>query len=260
MARVSGADASLLVEEAASALMTFRSDRAAMVAGVRRLLERQPGVGALWWLGSRLVAAGDASDAAWDAIAELRADRTSRELAHGLEPGSRVVVAGWPSQTVRGLCRRGDCEVLVVDVGGQGFGVARELANADIDAEVVDAEQSGAVVEAADLVVLEAAAVGESGALVELGGLMLASVAKTVGTSTWLTVPVGRRLAEPYIQAISERLSVGDRVPWVRTIDMIGLGLVERCVTAEGVVGPDGLGAMDAPFAPELLGWSQNSS
>ncbi len=254
VARVSGADAALLVEEAASALMAFRSDPAALSAGVRRLLQRQPGVGALWWMGSRLVTAADPSDAAWTAIAELRSDRTARELAHELTAGTRIVVAGWPSVTVQGLARRGDIEVLVIDIGGQGYSVARELDSRDIEAEVVDAAAAGAAVEAADVVVLEAAAVGDSSALVELGGLVLASVARVVGTPTWLSVPVGRRVAEPYVQTIVERLAAADRVPWTRTTDVVSLGLVSQCVTTAGLVAPASLGPMDAPIAPELMG------
>ncbi len=234
--------------------MTFGAEPAALVAAVRRLLTRQPGVGPLWWLGSKMVAGADPAEAAWDSIAELRSDRTDRELAHGLPDGATVVIAGWPDRAVDGLVRRGDLSVLVVDVGGQGFSVARRLSDAEVEVEVIDAEQAAAAVESADVVILEAAAVGDHVALVELGGLTLAALGRVVGTPVWLTVPVGRRLAEPYVQAITERLVAADRVPWVRTVDVVGLGLIAQCVTPEGVVTVAELGEMTAPFAPELLG------
>ncbi|MEL7155922.1 MAG: hypothetical protein AAFN30_04905 [Actinomycetota bacterium] len=253
VARASGADAGLLVQEAASALGVFRRDPPGLVTAARRLLTRQPAVGPLWWMCSRLVTAADVWAEARAVIEELRHDPTDRELSHAIEDGARVVISGWPDLIADALPRRGDVSVLVLDVEGQGSPLVRRLERADVDAEEVDAARLAGAVVAADLVLIEAAAAGPSAALTDIGALALAATAKAVGTPTWLVVGAGRRVPEQYWQAIVERTVEREELPWLAPYDVVAYGLVDRVVGPDGLQLPGELGPCETPLATELL-------
>jgi hypothetical protein len=253
VARASGADAGLLVQEAASALGVFAGDPAGLLTAARRLLTRQPAVGPLWWMCSRLAVSPDPYREARAVIEELRSDRTDRELAHGLPDGATVVICGWPDLIVGALPRRGDVQVLVIDVEGQGMSVARRLARSDVLVEDIDPAHIAGAVEEADLVLVEAAAVGSSAALTDVGSVALAATARALGRPTWLVAGVGRHLHEPYWQAIVERTAEPDRPAYLAPFEVLSLGLVDRFVTADGVLLPAELPGPSMPMAPELL-------
>jgi hypothetical protein len=253
VARASGADAALLVEEAVSALAVFGSDPAAMLTACRRLLTRQPAVGPLWWMCSRMVTGADARAEARAVIEDLRADQTGRILVDHLPDGAGVVIAGWPDLTVATLPRRGDVRVLVVDVEGQGSSVARRLERRDVEAEAVDAARLAGVVEESDVVVVEAAAMGSGAALVDVGSVPLAATARALGKPVWLVAGAGRRLPEPYWQAIVERIDEPDLPRFLAAWEVLGLGLVDRVFTTAGPSRVDDLGPPEVPSAPELL-------
>lgn len=253
VARAGGADGGLLVQEAASALSVFSREPGAMLTACRRLLTRQPAVGPLWWMCARLVTAADPRAEARAIIEEVHDDRTSRELAAGLPDGATVAIAGWPDVTVSALPRRGDVRVLVVDVEGQGHSVVRRLERSDVEAEDVDAAKLAGIVEESDLVVVEAAAAGSAAALVDVGSVGLAATAKAAGLPVWLTVGVGRRLLEPYWQAVVERVTDTDLPAFLAPNEVLSLGLVDRLVTDAGPVAPDQAPAPSMPLAPELL-------
>ena len=253
VARASGADAGLLVEEAASALSVFGRDPAAMLTACRRLLTRQPAVGPLWWMCARLVTATDARSAARSVARELREDRTGRCLVDDLPDGATVAIAGWPDLTVAGLPRRGDVRVLVVDVEGQGPAVVRRLERHDVVAEDIDPAKIGGVVEESDVVIVEAGAAGSAAALVDVGSVPLAATARALGRPVWLVAGVGRRVLEPYWQAIVERVDDRDLPPFLAPFEILSLGLVDVVVTPDGPVPVDQLGPPDMPLASELL-------
>ncbi len=253
VARASGADAGLLVEEAASALGVFDRDPAGLVTGCRRLLTRQPAVGPLWWMASRMVTTSDPRAEAREIVRELRDDATVRELAHALPDGATVLVVGWPGQVLSALPRRGDANVLVLDVEGQGGAVVRRLERADMVAEDIDPARVAGAIEAADLVVLEAAVLGAGAALVDVGNVAAAAVAHASATPVWLVAGVGRQLPEPYFQEIVQRLDADDDLPWLAPNEILALGLVDRVIGPDGPGRPDDLGAPSCPMATELL-------
>lgn len=253
VARASGADAGLLVQEAASALGVFRHDPPGLVTAARRLLTRQPAVGPLWWMCSRLVMSADPWAEARDVIEELREDRTSRELSHTIPDGARVVISGWPDIIVSALPRRGDVSVLVIDVEGQGSPVVRRLDRAEVEAEEVDAARMAGAIEASDLVLIEAAAAGPAAALTDVGSLAVAATARAAGKPTWLVAGVGRRVPEPFWQAIVERSLGRDELPWLADYEVVSFGLVDRVVTGDGVHLVSEVPPSDTPVASELL-------
>lgn len=253
VARASGADGGMLVQEAASALSVFSRDPGAMLTACRRLLTRQPAVGPLWWMCARMVTAADARVEARQVIDELHEDRTGRELAAGLPDGGTVAIAGWPDITVAALPRRGDVRVLVVDVEGQGPSVVRRLERVEIDVEDVDPAKLAGIVEESDLVVVEAAAAGSAAALVDVGSVGLAATARALGRPVWLVAGAGRRLLEPYWQAVVERIADPDRPAFLAPVEVLSFGLVDRLITPDGPFRPVDAPAASMPLAPELL-------
>src|SRR5256885_13804589 len=59
VARAPEGDLSLVAAEAAEALAAFAGDPAGLVIASRRLIERRPAAGPLWWLASRVLCSLD---------------------------------------------------------------------------------------------------------------------------------------------------------------------------------------------------------
>jgi translation initiation factor 2B subunit (eIF-2B alpha/beta/delta family) len=253
VARASGADAGLLVQDAAQALMVFHNDPAGMVTAARRLLTRQPAIGPLWWMCSRLTTTNDVWAEVQLLVDEVSRDRTSRELAHNIPDGATVVICGCPRAIVEALPRRGDVRVLAVDVRGQGSSVVRRLDRAEVEAIEVDPAQVGGAVEAADLVIIEAMASGSAASLGDVGCLPLAATARALATPIWLVAGVGRRVPEPYWQAIVERTVAREAMPWAAPFEVVAHGLVDRIVTEDGLHLTAEVPPAPGPMAAELL-------
>jgi hypothetical protein len=243
----------MLVRETAGALAGLGFDSAGLVTACRRILDRHPASGPIWWLCSRVLTADDPRQEAWAAADELDADRTASELAHALPADSTVAVLGWPDQIGEALPWRGDVEVLVVDALGEGSGLVRRLCNSDVDAVDVPMSGLGAAVAAADLVLLEASAIGPPAFVSVAGARAAAAVAVHGSVPVWLVGGTGRVLPVRLFDALARRLDdMAD--PWDLDDDVVPLDLVTA------LAGPNGLGTVadalahiDCPIAPELF-------
>ncbi|MBA3655450.1 MAG: hypothetical protein H0W70_14800, partial [Actinobacteria bacterium] len=96
VARARGAGPTALGREAAGALAGFADDPPALVTACRRLVDRHPTDGPVWWLAARVLAAADPGSEAWRAAEELADDPTPGELAAGLPGDATVLLVGWP--------------------------------------------------------------------------------------------------------------------------------------------------------------------
>src|ERR687885_538953 len=115
VARAGREEATVLGRESASALAAFADDPAALVTACRRLVDRQPTCGPVWWVAARVLSAPDPAREAWRAGDVLCRDGTPDALAAALPEEATVVVLGWPEQAADALARRGDVRVLVID-------------------------------------------------------------------------------------------------------------------------------------------------
>lgn len=253
VARASGADHGVLVRETAGALSAFGHDPAGLVTACRRIVDRHPASAPLWWLCARVLTSSEAMRTAWDSADEIDSDRTPVELTHALPADATVCVLGWPEQSGEALVRRGDLDVLVVDTLGEGHGLVRRLRRADMDATDVPAAGLGAAAAAADLVLLEASAVGPSAFVAVAGSHAAAAVGAHAGKAVWLVAGVGRLLPQRMWDALVTRLDEAAE-PWDAPDEVVPLDLVT------GIVGPDGpeptadaLKRTDCPVAPELF-------
>lgn len=256
VARSSGAPQAVLVRETAAALGGLGFDPAGLVTACRRVLDRHPTSGPLWWLCARiLTAVGDPDLEGWHCADELDDDPTVDELAHALPADATVCVLGWPELAGEALARRGDVEVLAVDALDEGSGLVRRLRYAGVDAADVPVSGLGAAAAAADLVLLEASAAGPGGLVAVAGSRAAAAVAHDAGVPVWAVAGVGRRLPEPLLGALLARLGAehgGE--PWEVADEVVPVRLVDRICVDVGPIEPHvALANPECPVAPELL-------
>lgn len=230
-----------LVREAAGALAGLGDDVGGRVLSCKRLVERHPAVGPLWWLCARLLCAPDPRAEAWRCVDELEADPTAGQLAAALPDDAVVTVVGWPDVVAEALPRRGDVEVLVVDAGGEGSQLVRRLLRSDVEAVEVPDSGVGAAAASSDVVVLEAVMLGPAAFLAPSGSRAAAAVARSAGVPVWLVAGVGRALPGRLWSAATAR--VGDGTPWDADLEVVPLDLVDH------LVGPQD---PTCPPAPEL--------
>jgi len=252
VARASGEEPGLLAREAAAALAGCADDPRALVLACRRLVERQPASGPMWWLAARVVAAADPETEAWLSAELLREDPTPAVVAASLPDDAVVTVLGWPEQVTEALRRRGDARVLVVDSLGDGSPLVVALDRAGSDASLVPEVGIGAAVANSTLVLLDASAVGPGGFLAVTGSHAAAAVAYTEQIPVWVVAGAGRVLPPRLWGALVDKVTaLGD--PWDGDWEVVPIELATAVVGPEGPLSPaDARESVDCPDAPEL--------
>jgi hypothetical protein len=251
VARARGADASSLVREAATALASLRADHANLVIAGRRIVERHPEVGPLWWMCACLLTSDDPTSRAWEIVDDIDADPTPRQVASALPDEATVLTIGWPELGGAGLMARGDVRALCADSRFEASGFLQRLERSDVECEPVPAESIARAASAADVVLVEAVAAAPGRVLAPVGSHVIAAVGRSVDTPVWLVAGVGRRLPIEYVDAIAQRVMDCDD-GWDVDIDDLPLDLVTHVVTEDGVADVATLRPA-CPFAPELL-------
>jgi hypothetical protein len=239
---------------AADALAEVTHDPGALMVSARRLLEHHPTNAQLWSVCAHAVTALDPAHELRTRARALREDQTASHLAGALPDGATVCTIGWSGHVVDALVRRGDVRALVIDSLGDGQDALRVLARNDCECELVAPEGIAAAVEAADVTVIHASAVGDTRFLACGGSLALASVAWCVERPVWLVAPEGSRLPgalfDPMVEAVRGRPD-----PWASGFDLVDHSIVGTVfLPHRGGAGPGVLGAEEpCPPATELL-------
>jgi hypothetical protein len=253
VARATGAPPDDVVQEAAASLAAFADDPVSLVTACRRLIDRHPANGPIWWLCARTLVSSDPGDEAWRCHSEFWEDPTVDELAHALPADAAVTVVGWPERLAAAFARRGDVQVRVIDVDGDGPGFVRMLERLDVEAVDVAVSGLAPAVASADLVVLDASAIGPRDALAPPGSWAAASVARTSERPVWLVGGRGRGVPGGLWPALVERLGGAARAPWERGLDLLPLELVDQVAAPGGLqTVSDALATVDTPDAAEL--------
>jgi hypothetical protein len=253
VARAEGTGPTLLGREAASALAGFGDDPTGLVTACRRLVERHPTAGTIWWLAARVLAATDPVGEAWRAAEDLEDDDTSAVLLRALPAEGSVAVLGWPELVGDALRRAGEVELLVIDAGGRWTGVVDRLARRGVDALDVPEGGLGAAVAAADLLVLEASSLGPDGFVAESGSRAAAAVARHAGIPVWVVAGVGRVLPKRLWEAQVTRLEL-EADAWDADDEVVPLDLADEVVGPRRLTTPDAaVKRADCPIPPELL-------
>lgn len=265
VARAHGVDPAALVEETAHALGSLRFDPSGIVVACRRIVQRHPFTGALWWLCANVSTSAEPFDAVWELAETVRNDRTGAELGAALPDDAVVVTIGAPPIVGDGLIRRGDVRVLVHDVDHTATQFLRRLERHDVDCVPLDAGAAGAATRIADVVLIEALAVDADRVVVPMGSSTIAAAARSWGTAVWLVAGVGRRLPTTMLDAMVAKLDdltdseggrdPGDRYdPWDLDVEIVPTSLVTDVVGPYGrlPMGPPAVKA-ECPMAYELL-------
>jgi hypothetical protein len=245
-----GGDDRLLVAEAADCLGEFDDDPAALVVTCRRLLHHHPERTALWWLCAKVLAAPDPSDAAWDAEALMRDDRTPDRLSALLPfPADHpVAVLGWPELSGAALAMRPDLEALAVRTNHGDERWHARLARSDASARPVDLVEARAL-EPSHLLV-EVVGADPTQVLVPDGTAAALAELSRPGLVVWLVAGVGRVLPARLFEAM--RRNLGD--PEDHGLELLDVQVADRIAGPTGLVRPDQLARrVDCPVAPELL-------
>lgn len=256
VARAQGADPASLVEETAHALGSLRFDPSGLVVACRRIVQRHPFTGPLWWLCANVTTSAEPFEAVWELADAIRSDRTPAELGAALPDEAVVVTIGDPDVIGGGLIRRGDVRVLALDAGHTATSFVRRLERHDVVVDPVDAGVAGIVVHHADVVLVEALAVDPARAIVPAGSSTIAAAARTWGTPVWLVAGVGRRLPTGFVDAMVATVEAAaeDTDPWDLDVEVLPTSMVTHVVGPHGRVpmGPPAI-VPECPLAPELL-------
>jgi len=247
----------MLVHETAGAIRGLQLEPAGLVVACRRIVERHPTSGPLWWFCASLLTSTDPFRAAVALASDVENDPTPDHLVDLIPPDSTVCVVGWPDLVGDAVMRRGDIHVLVVDADDHSNSFVRRLHRSDIEADLVPPSGVAAAVLAADLVVVEAMA---AGALVDREILAtppsraVASVAYCSEVPVWLVAGHGRRLPGALLACMTERI-VGERDAWEAAAESVPLGLFSSVVGPTGAMPADDADALaaEAPMAYELV-------
>lgn len=256
VARAQGVDAASLVEETAHALGSLSFDPSGLVVACRRIVERHPFTGPLWWLCAHLATAPDPFDRVWDLVGEMNDDPTGPALGAELADDATVATIGAPHVIGDGLIRRGDLRVLALDAAHAASAFVRRLDRHDVAVEPVDAGSAGAVARSVDAVLVEALAVDTTRAIVPIGSSTLAAAACGWGTPVWLVAGVGRRLPTPMVDAMVGRVEqfAATADPWDADVEVLPVRLLTDVIGPGGrtPAGPAAFGP-ECPMAHELL-------
>ncbi len=242
---------------AARALGGFNGDPAGLVTACRRLVQRQPAMGPVWWVTARMLVTPDAPHVEANIIEDLLIeDPTGEEVAYfldGLIPGeSTILLVGPPWYSGEALTRRGDITVLAVDTP-VGYGLARALAPADVAAISVRDAGIGAAAAHADVVLIDATAVGPDGVIAAAGSRAAAAVAKAAGRHVVVAAGEATVLPARMWEALYSALD-GQDDPWDAEYELVPLNLIETMVGPTGAMDPArAVTRADCPIAAELL-------
>ncbi|HZY07328.1 MAG TPA: hypothetical protein VFE69_06265, partial [Ilumatobacteraceae bacterium] len=256
VARSSGGDQRMLVRETAGALRGLGFDPAGLVVACRRIVERHPNSGPLWWLCASVLAAPDPYRCAAALADDIEMDPTPDLLVDALPDNATVCVVGWPDLIGEALLRRGDATVLAVESDDEGMGSAafvRRLHHGDVDAEIVPASGAAAAVLSSVLVVIEAMASSSTELLATQGSRALASVAYCAEVPVWAVVGRGRCLPGPLFEAMGSRPTIGT-MPWETEAELVPFALTNWVASPAGVAPTEDVSLQpECPMSYELL-------
>lgn len=235
IARDEGESATELATEAAWTLGELAaSEPTALLTACRRLLERHPACGPLYWTAARLLTADDPVMEARAVSKELCADRTAGHLVAALgaamTSGSNVATSEPVGVLSDALGRRGRYGVrFVAGLSSMGYGV-RALGVVAGDVVGFDLDECEAALDDSAVAVVEALAAGPGVALLTPGASALAHEAAAAGVPAWLCIAAGRCLPAA-LAAAAARSSLDAGVAEVLAPDGFALA-----------IGPDGAG------------------
>jgi hypothetical protein len=202
VARAQGVDQRLLAREAATTLGVLADEPFGLVMSCRRLLERHPGAGTLWWACARLLDSADPRLEARVVARALADDAVVRTLALDLPERASVLVVPDPtggSVLAERLDDRRD-DLVVLEVDDPAFDLA-----AAVEAVGPPSHRPATPGTGPTIVVVEAAAAGPDAFLAADGTIEALGPKGDRPAPVWLVVGAGRRLPASLYAALLRR-------------------------------------------------------
>lgn len=242
---MSSAEAAALVAETAAALGALGDQPANLVVAARRILERHPGVGPLWWVCSHLVVAADPYLRAHELSDQLHGDPTSDVLVDELPAGAAVLTGGAAWVAVPAFAERDDVAVRCLTGTEESRWFVRRLSRFGVDVEPVDPGDADEVAAESDVVLVGCAAASPARVLGDPDAAAAVAAGAAARRPVWLAPGVGATLPPRVVEAIAAAAA---------DLAELDVGAVAKVVAGDGVHG-DVAAALrsDAPLAPELL-------
>ena len=240
LARAGYADAPELVSETASALRHLGADPANLLLTCRRIVEKHPTCGPLWWLCAELLTALEPRDTLRRCVESVREDSTpahlSGHLATRFPDGGTVVVNGWSWEIAVALVQSFGFEACVIDGDNGADHMVRVLERNDVTAHLIEPQRAAAAVGESTAILVSTAFAAPDGLWSPIGSAQLAATAYCAGIDVIATTPVGTRLPKVFTDAMVRLVDDDTRgESWHRDIEMISLGLVTTFVGGKGV-------------------------
>lgn len=231
VARARGADPVSLVRETAAALGGLSHEPAGIVLAVRRIVQRHPTTGPLWWLCSHVLGANDPFAAIRRCEGELEADKTIKTLRDLVPQDAVVCVVGWPTAVLHALAPRGDLKIFIVESNGDGDAAVERLQNIDVDATLIQHENLSRIISQFDVVIVEALATGASDFLCSGGSHGVAALAYCEQKPVWLVTSCGTRLPEALWTGMLADIGADSQ----GAVDVVPVSLVTQIISPNGV-------------------------
>ncbi|MHB8244506.1 MAG: hypothetical protein ACYDGN_03985 [Acidimicrobiales bacterium] len=250
IARSDGESAVAVAAEAAWTLGELAADEpAAVLTASRRLVERQPCCGPLWWACAHLIASEDPFATARRVSAELLSTEVADRVAEALKANftsSDVLCATPPTALLlQALARHSSYQVRLVasyrvlrhEMRGVG-----ELVNEVTGYEL---EEAGSALEAASVLLVEPSIASDEGLLVEASIARIVELANDLDVPVWALLGAGRLIPPRLARAASDLAGA--------ELEALGPETVSAAVDDLGI-GPvsPALSRVRCPVAPEL--------
>jgi len=228
VARARGADPVSLVRETAAALSGLGHESAGIVLAARRIVQRHPTCGPLWWLCSHVLGALDPFAAMRNCEEEIKNDSTIKSLRNAVSQDAVVCVVGWPTAVLNSLASRGDVKLCVVESNGDGDAAVERLISMDVDATLVQFEELARAISSCDVLIVEALAAGSTEVLCSSGSYAVAALGYVMQKPVWLVTACGTRLPAQLWSA----MIAGDAI---NEVDLLSTSLFSRVISKDGV-------------------------
>jgi hypothetical protein len=239
IARAEGESATTIAAEAAWTLGELGAeDPVAVLTASRRLVERHPGCGPLWWVCAHLLAADDPYETARRISGELLSgtapDRVSDALRSSFT-SSDVLAATTPVELLRqALARRGTYRVrLLADYAWLRRAV-RELGAVADDVSGFEIDDSERALSGAAVLLVEPCLASVSGLLVEPDAGAAIESAVQMGVPAWALLGTGlvlpQVLADVAAELSGEDLELLEPDLFARAVDETGEGQIEQAL------------------------------
>jgi hypothetical protein len=211
IARAEDEPAASLGSEAAWTLAELAEQEPnALLTASRRLLDRHPACGPLWWVSARLATAADPLEEGRRAAAELCSDSTSdrigRQLRVSFTASDALVLTSPIELSLPALEASKPYPLRLV---ASPWSIRRSMRDLSVvvSSEVTgwSSDEADDALEGAAVLLVEVLAAGRHAVLVSRGTAAVVQSARAAGVPAWAVIGVGRALPERLFEAARER-------------------------------------------------------